>query len=337
MKKRKDGRYVKKVDGKYFYGASEREINRKILNHIEKKESGPLFTEVSAEWWDVEVEKLSPSTVRGYKKATERAEDFFKNSFIREITAADITKYLHRLANKNYAKKTVKNHKIILSRIMHFAAVEGYISHNPTRDAETPRNLSEKKRTAAPPQEEQTIKTADDVWLLPYMAIMTGMRKGELIGLKWGDIDLDANLIHVNRSVWYGGGTHEKEPKTEAGIRMIPILAPLRERLEEQAKEANPAHYVFGDEKPLSEKAFRYRYARFQKQTGIKSTLHQLRKSFATMAVGADVPADVLQVIIGHKDISTTLNIYNEVRAERIAAAGDAMSAFDKAYNSKKQ
>ena len=61
-------------------------------------------------------------------------------------------------------------------------------------------------------------------------------------------------------------------------------------------------------------------------KNGITSTLHQLRKSFATAAVDANVPADVLKEIIGHKDISTTLNIYAEVRDRRIKEAGNALS-----------
>lgn len=69
------------------------------------------------------------------------------------------------------------------------------------------------------------------------------------------------------------------------------------------------------------EAAYRYRYDKFKKQTGINATAQQLRKSFATLAVDANVPPDVLKVIFGRRDISTTLNIYAEVRDFRIAEA----------------
>lgn len=329
MKKRADGRYAKKVDGKFFYGKTEREVYRKILEYTEKKATGYSFKEVANQWWEVEVEQLSPSTVRGYNHSTKRAIEYFGDMLISDVTAADITKYLHRLARQGFSKKTVKNHKIVVSRIMHFATVECYIKHNPARDAELPRNLAEKKRKAAPPVEEDAIRdAANDEWALPYFALMTGMRRGELLGLKWSDIDIEQNLITVQRSVWYDGSQpHIKNPKTEAGERVIPILAPLREKIVQMtAKNQNPAHYVFGDEKPLTEKAYRHRYKMYKERVGITSTLHQLRKSFTTAAVNADVPPDVLKEIIGHKDISTTMNIYNEVREDRIKAAGNAMS-----------
>lgn len=334
MKKRADGRYRKIVDGKTFYGESERELYRKILEYTKKKVTGKTFKEVTDEWWDLEVEQLSPSTVKGYRSATDRALDFFGDMFISDISAADVTKYLHHLARMSFSKKTVKNHKIVVSRILHFATVECYIRHNPANDAELPRNLVERKRKAATPKEESAIRNAaDDEWLLPYFALMTGMRKGELIGLKWSDIDLDNNLISVQRSVWYDGSAAKiKTPKTDAGIRTIPILAPLKERIITciSQEKPNSNHFVFGTDKPLSEKAYRYRYQRYQERVGITASLHQLRKSFATAAVDANIPPDVLKEIIGHKDISTTLNIYSEVRENRIKKAGEALSTMMK-------
>ena len=330
MKKRADGRYVKKVDGKYFYGATEREVYKKILEFTEKKVTGKTFKEVTDEWWEIEVKHLSPSTVRGYKCATKRAIDFFGNMFISDITAADITKYLHYLARDSFGKKTVKNHKIVVSRILHFATVERYIKNNPAHDAELPRNLEEKQRKAASPAEERSIRNAaNDEWLLPYFALMTGMRKGELLGLQWGDIDLEHDIINVQRSVWHEGGKPRiKSTKTEAGTRRIPILAPLKEKIEEEKKKVRPlpTSFVFGGKEPLTDKAYRYRYQKYQERVGISSTLHQLRKSFATAAVDANVPPDVLKEIIGHKDISTTMNIYAEVREDRIKEAGNALS-----------
>ena len=329
MKKRADGRYVKKVDGKSFYGATEREVYKKILEYTDKKATGYTFKEVADQWWEIEVEQLSPSTVRGYQNSTKRAIEFLGDYLISEVTAADITKYLHRIARQGLSKKTVKNHKIVVSRIMHFATVECYIKTNPARDAELPRNLAEKKRKAAPPSEEASIRAAsDDEWALPYFALMTGMRRGELLGLKWSDIDMEHGLINVQRSVWYDGSQpFIKSTKTEAGERVIPILDPLRERIEKELiKNPNPNHYVFGDEKPLTEKAYRHRYKMYKERVGISSTLHQLRKSFATAAVDADVPPDVLKEIIGHKDISTTMNIYAEVREDRIKEAGKSLS-----------
>lgn len=331
MKKRSDGRYCKSIKdertGKrvYFYADSERELFKKILDYTTRLERGRLFSEVADEWWDMEVENLSPSTVRGYKKATERVINYFGDYRMREIQTSDISKFLYILGRKKQmAKKTVKNHKIILNRIFHFAVVQGDINYNPAREAEIPRGLTETPRLPATPLEEGKIAKSQEIWLLPFMALYTGMRKGELRGLKWGDIDMERRLIHVQRSVWDGYGTHIKPPKTKAGDRLIPILDPLYTEL--QKYTCNPEHYVFGGKDPITEKAFRYQYQKFQKATGVTATVQQLRKSYATMAVGADLPPDVFASIFGHEDITTTLNIYAEVREERIREAGEKMS-----------
>ena len=159
------------------------------------------------------------------------------------------------------------------------------------------------------------------------MALFTGMRKGELRGLKWEDIDMTRKLIHVQRSVWDSAGTHIKPPKTKAGNRLIPIPDVLCRELEKHRQKAKDlTHYVFGGEKPISEKKYRYMYAKFQNQTGITATAQQLRKSYATMAVGANMAPDVLASIFGHEDITTTLNIYSQVREDRIIAAANQLT-----------
>ena len=318
---RADGRYRKIVGGVTFYGTSEREVYQKIKEYTEEKELGRTFKAVADEWWELEVEKLSPSTAKGYKKATERTVEAFGKMRIKEIRTADISKFLYDLGKRQgFAKKTVKNHKIVLNGIFHFAVVQGEALYNPVREAEIPRGLIERQRLPAHPVEERLIAASGELWLLPFMALFTGMRKGELRGLKWSDVDMKNKLIHVQRSVWDGGGTHIKSTKTKAGTRLIPIPDVLYRELEKYDRPAE--HYVFGDENPISEKKYRYQYSKFQKQTGITATAQQLRKSYATMAVAANLPADVLASIFGHEDITTTLNIYNQVREDRIIAAG---------------
>ena len=157
------------------------------------------------------------------------------------------------------------------------------------------------------------------------MALATGLRKGELLGLRWEDVDMKSNMLYVKRSVWYSPKPTIKSPKTEAGVRKVPIITPLREELEK--RRGNPKHYIFGGKEPMSDKAYRYQYKKYQKLTGITATAQQLRKSYATLAVGADVPPDVLKSIFGHRDISTTLNLYAEVRDYRIVEAGNLLES----------
>lgn len=331
MKRRSDGRYVRVItDPKThkrvsFYGSSTKEVNQKIMKYESKTSRGCPFEDVAEEWWDTEVEQLSPSTVKGYKCAAERIKAEWKGIYITDILPSDINRFMLDLAKKGFAKKTVKNHKIIINRIFHFATVEGYIKSNPAQDAELPRNLKETKRLPATVSEEEIIKESADVWFLPYLALSTGMRKGELLGLRWEDVDLDGGVIHVRRSVYFSPKPTIKAPKTEAGTRTIPIIGPLKDEL--QKRKGAASHYVFGGKTPMTDKAYRHAYKMYQKKTGINATAHQLRKSYATMAVDANVPPDVLKTIIGHRDISTTMNIYAEVRDYRIKEAKELLES----------
>lgn len=309
------------VDGVVYYANSERELFKKIRAYQDRREDGPTFAEMADEWWEYEVLKLSPSTVRGYHKACERASEWFGKMFVKDINTADVTRALSRFARLGYSKKTVLNHKIVINRIFHYAISEGYIRVNPASEAELPRSLPQKRRTAASVSDEEKIKNSASEWLLPFFALCTGLRKGEIIGLRWGDIDLKKGIITVQRSVWYGSGANVKAPKTEAGKRKVPIIDELRKELEGKVKA--PELYVFGGKAPLPEKKFRVLYKRFQETTGVTATLHQLRKSFTTFAVKSDVPPDVLKTILGHKNIYTTMDIYNEVREERLLKAAE--------------
>lgn len=322
MKKRSDGRYRRIVNGITFYGKTAREVERKILEYTAQKEKGRTFEEVAREWWREAYDQLSPTSIRGYRVAYQRAVAEMGEMYLNNITAAHVSLYFQKLAKKNFAKSTVKNHKIVLNRIFNYALINGYINNIPSQGVEIPRGLKVKRRTAASVEDEERIRNTADVWVLPYLALMTGMRKGELLALKWGDIDFEKNTISVNKSLYYEGGAHIKSPKTEAGRRIVPLLSSLKTVL--TPLRGNDEHYVISDdgEHPISQKRFRVLFKKYSETTGVTATLHQLRKSFATVAVQNNISAKVLQSIIGHKNISTTLDIYAEVRNDAIAEAG---------------
>ncbi len=325
LKQRADGRYRRVVNGITFYGSSEREVNRKILEYTEKKEKGRPFDEVAEEWWKYAWEALSPTSVRGYRVCKEHAVDYFKKMSIKEITPRHITAFMTHLARQQYAKKTVSNHKIVLSQIFKHAIAEGDVMISPVTSTEIPKGLKTKKRRPASTDEETTIRKSAEIWIMPYMALMTGLRKGELLALQWKDINFKTNTISVFKSVYYEGGAHLKDTKTQAGMRTVPLLSDLKEEL--LKIKGKPNDYVLsGNDKPLSQKRFRTQEKHFKEKTGITCTMHQLRKSFSTIAVNAGVPPKTLQAILGHKQISTTLDIYTEVRKESLLKAAEILN-----------
>ena len=329
--KRRDGRLVKSisVDGKriYFYGTTEREINKKIIEFSEKKEKGELFKSIAEDWWDEHCDTLGYQTRRGYVTAMNRAISEFDNVHIATIETKDVSDFLRNLALQGYSQKTVNNHKLVLNLIFKFAILKGIIKYNPCENAKIKKGLPKAKRSSASLNDEEIIKNNKDLWLVPYIALNTGLRKGELIGLKWKDIDFENNLIHVERSTYFKGNqTIEKSTKTEAGERIIPLIKPLKEELL-KLPDRKRNHYVCTNSaKTLNSYHYEKLMKEYKEKTGMSCTLHQLRHSFTSICVEAGLPPKTIQEILGHAQISTTMDIYADFRKKSLDVAIDTLN-----------
>ena len=331
---RADGRLQTTITDKktgkriYFYGTTARELKQKIFEYQTKVDEGPLFTNVSDEWWEEAEPLLAYQSVRGYLRAKKQADEEFGDMYIKDIQPQQITLYLKRLGKQYGSQKTVDKYRLILNLIFKYAIETGYVTYNPCSAAKAPKGLKKAKREAATVEEEKIIKTTEYEWLFPYFAIYTGMRKGEILALQWKDIDFENNLINVYKSVYYKtNGVEIKGTKTEAGTRIVPLLNPLKERLIGK-RPKNQNEYVFSDNgsEPLTAKRYETEYRKYQKYTGIKCTAHQLRHSFATIAFENDISPKIVQEILGHKQLSTTMDIYTDFRKSHLKEITDILN-----------
>lgn len=318
--KRKDGRLVTsiQINGKktFFYGKTQKEIKQKILEYQKKQELGSLFQDIAWEWWDITEPQLSYQTRDSYKVPLKRLCEEFKNIRTKEIKPKDIYSFIYKLIEKDYAQKTISNHKMICNQIFEYAVLKDEIEYNPCASVKLPKNLKRSKRISASNSDEAMILKSADVWIFPYIALLTGMRKGEILALQWKDLDFDNNIINITKSIYYEGNTPKiKSPKTEAGNRTVPMLKLLKESLLKlKPKDLNC--FIISNEggEPISKKAFRWRYSKFQRETGITCTPHQIRHSFATNAFESNLQPKAVQEILGHRQLSTTMDIYTDFR-----------------------
>ena len=178
---------------------------------------------------------------------------------------------------------------------------------------------------------------------LQYRFILqTGIRIGELIGLKWTDIDFENKCFKVQRTMSYKYATHSwrtGEPKSQAGRRIIPLTDEAIHLLELQ-REKNTAlkvfpmecaEYVFVDEDGLI-KQNSYDAALRKKlcwKSGIKMiSVHQLRHTFATRCVLGGMPQKTLQTILGHSAISVTMDYYVHTTRDEVASELEKVSSL---------
>lgn len=162
---------------------------------------------------------------------------------------------------------------------------------------------------------------------LHFFALYTGCRSGELFALQYKDIDREAKLLTISKSVYYVGKTpHIKQPKTAAGIRTVPLPQLLLDRI----PDGPPNNYLFSvdGKSPISDSVRRNGWTKFQKEAGISCTLHQLRHAYASLLYESGVDEKTAQKLMGHSDITTTLRIYTHLRDEHLQISQDIFRAF---------
>jgi integrase len=330
LQKRADGRYQRSITDKngkrvYFYGTSERELNRKILEYQEEQERGRKFKDVDDEWWGETTSSLAYQTVRGYTSSYERALNEFHDHRINEIQPKDIQLFFKKMALQDYAQKTIANQRIVLNQIFNTAIVNGEIQYNPCSSVKVPRGCKKTVREAASASDEEKILQSNHEWIFPLFALLTGLRKGEILALTWDDIDFDNNTINVDKSIEYKGNIPcVKSPKTESGVRVVPLLQMLSNRLKKGERG-----YIFsedGGKSPYRKKRYDLLWRDYCRDVGISCTAHQLRHSYATIAVEEDVNPKDLQNALGHADITTTMNVYAEARKKSVDKVAEKLN-----------
>lgn len=311
---RTDPRTGKRI---HFYGHTDRDIDRQIMEYSERTAHGRTFGEVAEEWENAHFPTLAANTLKSYRPAYKRAVEHFKDEYIRQIRPQDVKSFINSFARTGRAKKTVTTQLLILSLICSYAVENGDLDVSPCDHISIPKNLPQSRRDAASPEDEKRVKANVKVWLLPYLVLYTGLRRGEALALTRDDFDFDTATITISKSIYYGDTTEPKikQPKTAAGIRTVPILDPLLKVMPRHWKG-----YLFsedGGETPLTEYQYQVRWENFVQQTGVTSTAHQLRHSYATMLFECGVEVKDAQDLLGHSTAAMTQDIYTHLRNKR--------------------
>lgn len=228
--------------------------------------------------------------------------------------------------------KTIKDILIVLKMILKFGAKKDMIVYKPW-DIDWPTNhrkehvevltAADHKKAMNYVKEHMTFRN-----LGILICLSTGMRIGEVCALKWSDIDLTEQIIHVNRTIQriyvVDGGVRKTElildtPKTRNSIRQIPLTKDLMTILKAFNKIVNPEYFLLtNDEKPTEPRTYRSYYKNFMEKIGVPVIkFHGLRHSFATRCIENKADYKTVSVLLGHSNISTTLNLYVHPNAEQ--------------------
>lgn len=331
MTRRKDGLYqeVLKINGKvkYFYGKTKAEVLRKVRAYEEEQERGVLFKDIAAEWWKVHEPTLAPNSLKNYRPAYNRAVKAFKDKPIKDILPTHINSEIEEFA-RFHADKTVRNQLMVYNLIFRYAVQKGAILFNPARDLSVPKNLPKNKRSSPSSKDIKLAKENTDIpfGMFAFWALYTGMRRGELLALDWKDIDIENRTIMVNKSLYHVNNKPAiKLPKTKTSIGVLPILDALAEKI----KPGKGLIFPNEDGGYLTSTQFERKWKKYCRDTGITATPHQFRHAYATMLFENNIPPEEAQALLRHAQLSTTMDIYTDLREDKLKAIHKKVYSVD--------
>lgn len=342
-----NGKYIRKQ----FYGKTQKEVKEKLEEFKKQMSLGnlPSDDKLTLEHWyytwlfDYRIKDLKPKSFEKYEGIY---RNYIKGSTIgkiklKDLRATHLQKHYNELIDiYNKPVSTVKSLNTRLKPCLAEAEKQGYIQKNYCKMVTLPKdNTTKEIKVLSSDQQKLFIEAikGHNLEVLFLVALSTGLRLGEILGLKWSDIDFNTGTLTVNRTIQRvtqidRNGNRESKvieqlPKTKNSIRTIPIPKNILIKLKDHRLEQNTnrlklgnlyfnSDYVFCDKLgyPIDDK----RPARNLKSILTKLDIepikfHGLRHTYATRLFEANVPPKTVQVLMGHSDISITLDIYTHV------------------------
>ena len=355
IRKRNDGRWEARIiighknDGSPMYKSAFAKTQKSALKQLHQLID--LYRDVDltedsrmtlGEWLDKWLDEymiftIRESTLDSYRAMVKnQVKPFIGSKQISSLTTADMQKFYnkikkegrvreHLIHGKTLADSMVRGVHMMLHEALDTAVKERLIAKNPTNGTTVPKCNYPEKQILGDNQLETFLEAikGHEYWCdFFYVEVMTGLRRGEICGLKWQDINFEENKLQVKRSVSVkkGGGVSIGETKTETGVRCIQMPPSVAELLKSK-KQTAITEWVFPHflhpEQPISP-ASAYRKLKVILKNAELPLIrfHDLRHTFATHATQGGVDPKTLAGILGHTNASFTLDTYTHVTSD---------------------
>ncbi len=360
ISKRKDGRwsaryFVWTPEGqkrKTIYGKSRGEVAKKLAAAIAARDGrSPMafdadrvtVAEYLQTWLESKENELAPSTYRKYEAmAHKRLIPALGSVKVAKLRAAHVEGYKARAIAEGLKSSTISHHMAVLSAALNRAVSWEIAAKNAASGVKRPKERGHKMRALTEPQAAALVEATKGTRREAFyrLAVTVGPRHGEIKALKWKDVDWDARLLTVERSVSTTNGAEWGVPKNgEARTIRLPekAMASLKRHRKAQLEERAAARrwrdpeLVFPNTvgNVLSHTAVHKDLKRDLTNAGLPDVrFHDLRHTAATLMLRAGVPVHVASRILGHKDPAMTLRRYAHVLSDMQEAAADRMDSY---------
>lgn len=300
-------------------------------------------------WIDIKKKTVRPNTVRNYTERYNRnIKGIIGKMLLSEVKPLHCQKIFSDMADEGYRTTTIYQTRIALFNMLEFAKENDVIRYNPCKK-------SVKSDMGKPSQKKEALTKDIQKVFLEYASgksyenqyrfiLQTGLRTGELVALKWEDIDFQNRTLKIRRSMEYRYSVGEwriGEPKSKSGYRTIPLtdeaIGILKRQNEKNKKiKVIPMEwsaFVFLCKKGTPVKNSTYDTALFKicdKAQIPRFSMHVLRHTFATRCIEGGMKPKTLQIILGHSNIGITMNLYvhttEEEKLKEIELVADALN-----------
>ena len=303
----------------------------------------PTFKKVAEDWLIHKKPNLRASTWSVYEGHTKNHFGDFEDLKINRITTAKIEKFITDHQSQGMNILTLRKILVTLGQIMRYAVRHRYISHNSFTDAERPRGSQAERdkssiRVLNPEKINSLLEATQNhkYRTIFRLAIMSGARQGELLGLKWSDVDWENNQIHIQRTynnqAWYKTKTKTSNRKIDLGPSMMAELKKWK-----LACPPNRLNLIFPNKAggPINHNNLVSRY--FETALGNaelgKVRFHDLRHTYASLLIQQGENIKYIQSQLSHSSPTVTLNVYahlmNRVNQDAVCRLEDSIFEAD--------
>jgi integrase len=292
------------------------------------------FRTLAAEWQAHVLPMYKHSTQKNHRHILEKhLLPRFGDKAIADVTRQEVQAYVAHLVGNGYAPRTTDHIHDVLSAVLRTAVKWGHLQETPARDVDLPAliNVRPKWALTIPQAASLLAELPPLARTMVGLALMSGLRRGELFALRWRDLDEERQCLIVREAVYEGKfGT----PKTAAGVRQIPLSGAAMKLIVDwrgrvKRHEADDLMFSTWSGKPISPNNVVRRWIVPACATlGLERvTWLTLRRTYSSWAHEKGVPGKVIAQLMGHAKVDTTLNVYAQVVDGSLRRAADTVGS----------
>ena len=268
---------------------------------------------------------------------------YLGNYMFATLDKPSINNWITTLYNLGLSQNTIHTSYSQLKAIYNYYVKSEQLIRNPFTGIKTPKPGSPRVSHLTDEQMESVLsavyldyKPEDPMFIGILLAYYAGLRRGEIVGLRWMDIDIEKRLISVRSAIGLGpSGAYTKNPKNDSSIRTFPVCPQLIRALSQRKKAINPEGnwFVCGDKTHfMSPSTFSKQFSIFINRNslvdayGKKLIPHALRHNFASLGIQSSMDIASLSLMMGHASKAMTLDTYGDSNADALSLASQKLS-----------